>query len=73
MEVYRRAVSGFDIVVACPEKHLQLSSKLFYSIMKKHSPISTSLQTERFRIVSRRALNRINHDELGDPLSESHI
>ena len=60
IEAYQHALDGFDIVVVCPGKNQNLSSKVFYSIMKKHLPMKTSMRTERFRIISRRALNRIN-------------
>ena len=60
MEAYQHALSGFDIVMVCPENNYSISSKVFYSIMKKHLPMKTPMRTERFRIVSRRALNRIN-------------
>lgn len=60
MQVYRHALTGYDIVVASPTKNSNMTSKVFYSIMKRHSPVKTSMRTERFRLISRRAINRIN-------------
>ena len=59
MEVYETSLKGgFDIVAASPLKN-RLSSKFFYSIYNKYSRGSSTISTERFRVISRRALNRI--------------
>lgn len=67
MQIYRRALEGFDVVAAAPKNGISLSSKLFYLIYnlgaKKHGKICQ----ERFRIISRRAVNRVNQMNLYIP------
>lgn len=58
-EVYNTCLSGYDIVAASPNKPLKFSSKLFYRFLNKISYRNMELTTETFRILSRRALNRI--------------
>lgn len=61
MKVYHHSLQGgYDIVGASPEKMEKISSKLFYSVFDKFSNLSYKMTTERFRILSRRAINRIN-------------
>jgi len=59
IEVYRKSISGFDVVSAVPVGNTKKSSKFFYSIFNKYSDGYNPLFTERFRVVSRRAINRI--------------
>lgn len=59
MEVYRRSLQGFDIVSAAPDDGYAFSSKLFYSLFNHFSKVRHKLRTERFRILSRRVINRI--------------
>ncbi len=59
MQVYRRSLQGYDIVSASPSGNRETSSKFFYWLFKKFNPESLSLDTERFRILSRRAINRV--------------
>ena len=61
MNVYKKALEGYDIVSASPNKPQKLTSKLFYKIFDKFSDGTYKMQTERFRILSRRVLNRINN------------
>ena len=58
MRVYNRLLQGFDIV-SCGRGNLRASSKLFYSIYNRHSGTQYALKSETFRIVSRRAINRV--------------
>lgn len=58
-EIYQKAMTGYDIVAATPDKPLKLTSKLFYKYLNKVSYRNLELTTERIRLVSRRALNRI--------------
>ncbi len=58
-DAYTTAMSGFDIVSVIPDKNLKVTSKLFYSYLNKVSYRNLDLTTETFRIISRRALNRI--------------
>jgi len=59
MEVYFRALSGHDIVSASPKKGIPISSRLFYGIFNYFSEAKYTLRSERFRILSRRAVNRV--------------
>lgn len=61
MDVYRKSQEGFDIVSAVPpERESRVTSKLFYKVFNHFSASPYTLQSERFRIVSRRAVNRIS-------------
>src|SRR3989344_1557446 len=59
MEVYKKAINGYDIVAAVPHIHMKLGDRLFYSLVNMFSPLDLHLAPESFRIVSRRALNSI--------------
>jgi len=59
MQAYYKCTEGYDIVTASPDTS-KLSSKLFYAIFNAYSKINYKLGTERFRILSRRAINRIS-------------
>ncbi|MBR2214598.1 MAG: glycosyltransferase [Selenomonadaceae bacterium] len=59
MTVYRRSLDGYDIVNAAPQGKNRLSSGLFYWLFDKFSHVSYHLTTERFRILSRRVINRV--------------
>ncbi len=58
-DVYFHALKGYDIVAAAPERPKRLSSALFYSVFNRTSHAQRMLQTEAFRILSRRAVNRV--------------
>lgn len=60
MAVYRRALQGFDIVSASPKKRKENSSRLFYYLFNTFSHRQYIMGTERFRILSRRVINRID-------------
>lgn len=60
MNVYRRALQGFDIVCAAPDRKEKMSSRMFYSIFDKFTDLSYKMTTESFRILSRRVINRIS-------------
>lgn len=60
LSVYHKALDGYDIVSACPEGKQRLSSSLYYSVLGKFTKWSDKLHTERFRILSRRVINRIS-------------
>ena len=60
MEVYRNALTGFDIVSASANKKEKLSSRLFYAVFDKFSDNDYEMTTESFRILSRRVINRIS-------------
>lgn len=60
MEVYRRALEGYDVVAAAPKFGVSLTSRLFYLVYNWGSRYKAKLRQERFRIISRRAVNRVN-------------
>lgn len=60
MKVYRKSLEGFDIVSASPSKAKRTSSSLFYYAFNKFSNLNYKMTTERFRILSRRVINRIS-------------
>ena len=57
MQVYDRCVEGFDIVSSGSGS--RASSKLFYSIYNRHANTQYNLKSETFRVISRRAINRV--------------
>ena len=58
-ELYEAALAGHDIVTAAPAGRRPLSSRLFYRLYNASARTAHPLQTETFRLLSRRALNRI--------------
>ncbi len=60
MEVYQKALEGFDIVNASPNDKKRKTSAFFYKLFNTFSGNQYKLNTETFRIISRRAINRIN-------------
>lgn len=59
MKVYRRALEGYDIVSAAPNRKQKASSSLFYWLFDKFSDAPCRMATESFRVLSRRAINRV--------------
>ena len=61
MDVYGKVLEGYDIVSAVPPAlGSKMTSRIFYSIYNHFSDAEYDLQTERFRIISRRAVNRVS-------------
>lgn len=58
-KVYLKALEGFDVTSAIPEKKGRLTSRLFYLLYNRFSGSSYKLRTERFRVITRRAINRV--------------
>lgn len=59
MSMYRKAVEGYDIVFAAPpQNQSKFFSRIFYHIYNHFSNCDEDLRTERFTLISRRALNR---------------
>lgn len=56
---YQAAMQGSDIVSACP-KGSRGASSLFYRVFNASSHSSYRLRTDAFRLVSRRAINRVH-------------
>lgn len=61
MNVYYTCLKGYDIVSASSETENKKTSKIFYSLFKAYSKNNITLHTERFRIISRRGINRIKN------------
>ena len=59
MDVYRHCLDGYDIVSASPDEKSRLSSRIFYWVYDRFSDVPGSMRTESFRILSRRAIHRI--------------
>ncbi len=58
-KVYHKALEGYDIVSAVDKNYKKLSSRFFYNIFNKGANLSNPVKSETFRIVSRRAINRV--------------
>lgn len=57
--VYDVCLEGNDIVAASPRGPQRLANRVFFSILNRSHGSQTKIATERFRILSRRAINRI--------------
>lgn len=60
MNVYRRALEGYDIVNASSLNNKRKSSKLFYKVFNIFSNNQYKIDSDDFRIISRRGINRIH-------------
>lgn len=60
MKIYQQSLKGFDIVSARADKRMRISSKIFYAVFNRYANLQYRLETESFRILSRRAINRIH-------------
>ena len=58
-DVYQKMIEGYDIVAASGLRKGRLTSRVFYSLFNKFSKSFAKIGPETFRIVSRRAINRI--------------
>lgn len=59
MEIYIESLKGYDIVSATSDSKKRLTSRLFYKLYNKNSKSMYQIHTETFRILSRRAINRV--------------
>ena len=59
-KTYDECLKGYDIVSASSKVNQNTSSKMFYKLFNKYAKLEYKLQTENFRILSRRAINRVN-------------
>lgn len=59
-EAYQTALTGYDIVSVRPKRGRSLTSRLFYGIFNRFSGSSYEIGTDLFRVLSRRALNRVH-------------
>lgn len=62
MDVYTRVLEGFDIVSASPDRKEKFSSRIFYKVFDCFTPTNVMMQTETFRILSRRVINRVSNE-----------
>lgn len=61
MDVYFKSLEGYDIVSAVPpKKSSRFTSRIFYQMYNRFSDSNYELCTERFSIISRRAVNRVS-------------
>ena len=60
MDVYRHSLEGYDIVSASPDRKEKFTSSVFYRMFDRFSNLTYRMSTESFRILSRRAINRIS-------------
>ena len=58
-QAYEKAQQGSDIVSVRPQK-VNGTSRLFYGLFNRHSHSAYELSTDAFRLVSRRAINRVH-------------
>lgn len=61
MDVYHKSLEGYDIVAASPNKNNSMFSSIFYTLLNKIGG-QDKLKSERFRILSRRGINRVNQN-----------
>ena len=59
MQAYRAALDGSDIVSVCP-RTVRGGSSLFTKVFNAHSQSAYRLRTDAFRLVTRRAINRVH-------------
>lgn len=60
LAAYKKALTGYDIVCVSPSKSRSIKSKLFYSLFNKSINSNYKVQTDIFRVLSRRAINRVH-------------
>lgn len=58
-EVYKHALTGYDIVSARNNKR-KFTSKMFYWLLNQYSKNQYQIGSDTFRLLSRRAINRIH-------------
>lgn len=60
LNIYYKSLEGYDIVAANSKKNKKKTSSMFYNIFNRYSDTEYKISTEEFRILSRRAINRIH-------------
>ena len=60
MKVYQHSLAGYDIVSAKVEGKPRLVSRIFYKLFNRYAHLQYKIGMESFRILSRRAINRIH-------------
>lgn len=59
-DVFQKMLEGYDIVSAHPSRSGSWKSLAFYKVFNHFSKADYALQTERFRVLSRRVFNRVD-------------
>lgn len=59
LEAYDTCLAGSDIVAVSPRRNREAISSLFYRLFNKNSGSKYKLRTDAFRLLSRRAINRV--------------
>ena len=59
IKVYNEIINGYDLVSAVPNKKMSFLSELFYNLMKKYGNYEYNMVSDRFRVITRRLINRI--------------
>lgn len=59
MDIYAKSQEGYDIVSASNTLYKKSSSDLFYNVFNRGANLKYDVQSESFRLVSRRAVNKI--------------
>lgn len=59
-DIYDICLKGYDIVSASFKSKNFNPSNIFYKVFNRYANLEYKLQTESFRIISRRAINRVN-------------
>ncbi len=60
LNTYYKSLEGYDIVSTNSKANKKVTSSIFYKIFNRYSNTKYKIQTEEFRILSRRAINRIH-------------
>ena len=66
IRAYERLLEGYDIV-SCGGGRSGAASKIFYSVYNRYSGTKYNLKSESFRIISRRAINRVQSMSINRP------
>lgn len=57
-QAYKKLINGFDIVSVSPKKSNSITSSVFYNIYNNFSKSEYKIRSDRFRLLSRRSINR---------------
>jgi len=66
-DIFHKAQEGYDIVSAVPDRRAKMSSRIFYRLFSAANGNRYKMRTDSFRIISRRAVNRIYSDNTTIP------
>lgn len=59
-EVYRKSLTGYDIVNCVRSTKPNLKHRIFYQIFNKYAALRFPISNSTFRVLSRRAINRVH-------------